>query len=287
MNKSVWLNTELDVLDEFQNENFDLLVDYSKDHKHYLQMKWDEADSSEFQKMVKYGKSLSRRFEKYFHKKAKQWAIYQVGTLAGTIETFDYMLYEKVQDDKALRTYKQEVMSVKHLDAIVKQLEIHGVMSHSELCRALELKESTLSEVMKKADATGLILSSRAGKYKLYRLTEDGRRLGKQLRKVVDWETADEAALLRRLEAYYNAIKEKEVFAKKVHGVMAGDEIQKNDENYIRPGDYVRAFYRSDNKIRYKDIEVLGIEVSNAERKKVAIKMDEADDIFDNVKEEA
>ncbi len=108
---------------------------------------------------------------------------------------------KKKQRNWSERTYKQEVLSIKHLSEIILALEIHGIMSHSEICSALNLKESTLSEIMKRVDLTKLISSSRNGKYKLYRLTDEGKYLGKQLRNQKK-DRVTEGELLGQLEQY-------------------------------------------------------------------------------------
>lgn len=154
--------------------------------------------------------------------------------------------------------YREEVLSIRHLDDIILALEIHGVMSHSEICSYLNLKESTLSEIMKKVNLTKLIISSRSGKYKLYRLTDAGRRLGKQLRSQTNKNLGEEE-LLFQLQHYYESTKSKEEFSCKVKDILKYGNIIANASNSIMPNKHLTIFYSELGKIEKEEFEVTGI----------------------------
>jgi DNA-binding MarR family transcriptional regulator len=202
----------------------------------------------------------------------------------GSVESFDQLLYERKQDDWISKTYKEEVLSIKHLKDIILALEIHGIMSHSDICEYLSLKESTLSETMKKVNLTNFISSSKSGKYKLYRLTDSGRRLGKQIRKQNN-ENISEKELLFQLQHNIESTKNKEEFKRKVKEIMDYDRIVENKKNKIEPGDQLTIYYHMFERRIMQEFEVIGVPDNDNKRDdkefKIMAKMKKSE-IFEN-----
>lgn len=252
MNREIWWNKEIDLLKSLEEEDYDCLIEYAYNNQQHLISEWDEEDISFLQKKIRFGMSILRYFEHHLQKDPKIKTIFRLGALMGTVESFEQLLLEKTQDDWTNKTYKEEVLSIKHLDDIILALEVHGVMSHSEICKYLDLKESTLSEIMKKVNLTNLISFSKSGKYKLYRLTDSGRRLGKQLRKQKN-EVFSEKEILFQLKHYVESTIIKEEFRQKIK------EILEYDSNYIEPGDSLTIVYHSFGKREKEEFEITGI----------------------------
>lgn len=183
MNDEFWLQKELDLRDALQHGDFETVINYASDNQQKILAEWMRLNKSEQCNIVRYGMMIMQYFEQHLLQTSKDAALFRLGALMGTLEVCDRFSYEESQEHRAEILYKEQVSSIKHLDEIILALELHGIMSHSELCEYLDLKESTLSEVMKKVNLTNLVASSKHGKYKLYRLTDAGRRLGKQLMK--------------------------------------------------------------------------------------------------------
>lgn len=211
MSRELWIDSELDLADALERKYYDALLKYVSYNQQNLKAKWENNDHIEIKKSIRYGMSIFEFFEEYLEKYERERTIFRLGSLMGTIESFDDLLYEEDQEKWSQMNYKEQVRSVKHLDEIVLILEVHGIMSHSEICKSLGLKESTLSEIMKKVSRTNLVSSSKHGKYKMYRLTDQGRYLGRQLRKK-DYKKLEKDELLKQLKYYLDSEKNIEFF---------------------------------------------------------------------------
>ena len=182
MRKEIWMHAQTNLSESLEKQEYTTLIQYASDNKEYVINEWYNSDNSSLSQILRYGNSQLNYFEHHLPTASKEDAIFQLGTLMGVIKTLKDFLHEKQQENLTAQIYQKQVLSVKHLKDIILLLEAHGIMSHSEICKNLDLKESTLSEIMKKAASTNLIISSKAGKYKLYRLSDNGRYLSRQLR---------------------------------------------------------------------------------------------------------
>jgi Mn-dependent DtxR family transcriptional regulator len=249
----------MDLVKTWESGDYDALIEYAENNQRYLISEWEVGDVPFLQKAVRFGMSVLHYFEQYLQENAKLRSIFRLGALMGSVESFDQLLYERRQDDWISKTYKEEVSSIKHLEDIILALEIHGIMSHSDICEYLGLKESNLSEIMKKVNLTNLISSSKSGKYKLYRLTDSGRRLGKQIRKQND-ENISEKELLFQLQHYVESTKNKEEFKRKINGIMEYDRIVENKKSKIESGDRLKIYYQMfERRIIMQEFEIIGI----------------------------
>jgi len=131
---------------------------------------------------LKYGSALLTYIERFLKRlDASRYAALRLGAWLGTVESLERFQYEQNQAEWAEERFAKAY--VKHLPEVVKTLETHGVMSHTELSELLDMKVSTLTEAMKKIVDTGAVQAASVGKYKLYSLSDEGLRYGKELRK--------------------------------------------------------------------------------------------------------
>lgn len=182
MSQNVWIHAQTNLLESLNKQEYEFLIQYADDNQEHVMEEWYNADYSLCSQTLRYGNSQLKYFKQHLRTSPKDYAIFHLGSLMGHIEVLEHFSYEKEQENLASKIYAKQVLSVKHLKDIIQLLEAHGIMSHSEICHSLNLKVSTLSEIMKKINSANLIISSKAGKYKLYRLTDTGRNLSRQLR---------------------------------------------------------------------------------------------------------
>jgi hypothetical protein len=137
---------------------------------------------------------------------------------------------------------------------------------------------------MKKVNLTNFISSSKSGKYKLYRLTDSGRRLGKQIRKQNN-ENISEKELLFQLQHNIESTKNKEEFKRKVKEIMDYDRIVENKKNKIEPGDQLTIYYHMFERRIMQEFEVIGVPDNDNKRDdkefKIMAKMKKSE-IFEN-----
>ena len=130
-------------------------------------------------------------------------------------------------------------------------------MTHSEICQNLELKESTLSEIMKKAAPTNLIISTKAGKYKLYRLTDNGRYLSKQLRNPLP-KVPTKKELLNYLEHYLETSPDEHSFREEINRLVQCPN-KTTIKGELAPGDTFTIYHKPNTKIRKEEYRVTGL----------------------------
>lgn len=191
MNNTVWLNADMDLIKELDDHNYETLIEYSDSNIRHVVMSWDNSDTNYVKRILQLGRSILHFFSLNVSAK-REIAIYKMGLLAGTVESYDRFLYKRIQEEQTESIYKNKIQSIKHLKDIILLLESFGVLSHKDMCKYLDLKESTLSEIIKKIKTMNLVQSSRAGKFKLYRLTDEGRALGKLLRRQQNYSKKEE-----------------------------------------------------------------------------------------------
>ena len=185
-----WYLPELD-LDKFSSgetlgktgELVKHLMDYIEKNKRIIYLEWQGEDYEYLEKTLAYGSMILRHFANSLDDESTQRALFEIGTLKGTVESFENLFYEKTEELRLLEANKKYFSSIKHLKDIIFVLETHGSVTHTELCNYLGMLPSTLSEAMKKVLETNLVLSSSAGKFRMYSLSEAGIKYGRLLRK--------------------------------------------------------------------------------------------------------
>ncbi len=267
MRKEIWMHTQTNLSESLEKQEYTTLIQYASDNKEYVINEWYNSDNSSLSQILRYGNSQLNYFEHHLPTASKEDAIFQLGTLMGVIKTFKDFLHEKQQENLTAQIYQKQVLSVKHLKDIILLLEAHGIMSHSEICKNLDLKESTLSEIMKKAASTNLIISSKAGKYKLYRLSDNGRYLSRQLRTNTTVST-NRDELLKQLKFHLKASASEDSFKDTIKKLLEyNDPNIKNEITNIKiaPGNTITVLHTPDKTIQKERYEITGIPINSKE----------------------
>ena len=297
MRKEIWMHTQTNLSESLEKQEYTTLIQYASDNKEYVINEWYNSDNSSLSQILRYGNSQLNYFEHHLPTASKEDAIFQLGTLMGVIKTFKDFLHEKQQENLTAQIYQKQVLSVKHLKDIILLLEAHGIMSHSEICKNLDLKESTLSEIMKKAASTNLIISSKAGKYKLYRLSDNGRYLSRQLRTKTTVST-NRDELLKQLKFHLKASASENSFKDTIKKLLEyNDPNIKNEITNIKiaPGNTITVLHTPDKTIQKERYEITGIPINSKEdnggdvnlmARKIKYDFDALDDIKNIIYEE-
>lgn len=273
MRKEIWMHTQTNLSESLEKQEYTTLIQYASDNKEYVINEWYNSDNSSLSQILRYGNSQLNYFEHHLPTASKEDAIFQLGTLMGVIKTFKDFLHEKQQENLTAQIYQKQVLSVKHLKDIILLLEAHGIMSHSEICKNLDLKESTLSEIMKKAASTNLIISSKAGKYKLYRLSDNGRYLSRQLRTKTTVST-NRDELLKQLKFHLKTSTSEDSFKDTIKKLLEYNDANiKNEITNIKiaPGNTITVLHTPDKTIQKERYKITGIPINS--------KKDNGDDV--------
>lgn len=267
MRKKIWMHTQTNLSESLEKQEYTTLIQYASDNKEYVINEWYNSDNSSLSQILRYGNSQLNYFEHHLPTASKEDAIFQLGTLMGVIKTLKDFLHEKQQENLTAQIYQKQVLSVKHLKDIILLLEAHGIMSHSEICKNLDLKESTLSEIMKKAASTNLIISSKAGKYKLYRLSDNGRYLSRQLRTNTTVST-NRDELLKQLKFHLKSSASEDSFKDTIKKLLEYNDANiKNEITNIKiaPGNTITVLHTPDKTIQKERYEITGIPINSKE----------------------
>lgn len=273
MRKEIWMHAQTNLSESLEKQEYTTLIQYASDNKEYVINEWYNSDNSSLSQILRYGNSQLNYFEYHLPTASKEDAIFQLGTLMGVIKTLKDFLHEKQQGNLTAQIYQKQVLSVKHLKDIILLLEAHGIMSHSEICKNLDLKESTLSEIMKKAASTNLIISSKAGKYKLYRLSDNGRYLSRQLRTKTTVST-NRDELLKQLKFHLKTSTSEDSFKDTIKKLLEYNDANiKNEITNIKiaPGNTITVLHTPDKTIQKERYKITGIPINS--------KKDNGDDV--------
>lgn len=221
---------------------------YAEERQQEIFVSWLEENEASFRGSLRYESTLLDEVSDYLRRDETSYAVFRMGSLMGTVESFGRIIYEQGQTQWAQVSLQKEIHQVKHLSEVIQALETHGPMTHAELSKYLGVKLSTLSEAMKKILETGAVQASVSGKYKIYTLTDSGLRYGRELRKRKQGGSPQDEAV-RTLQDYFkNVNDEAESMAVrgKLRSILAeGPGVE------IYPDDTVRLCYYSsiDGKI--------------------------------------
>ncbi len=177
---TVWIASDLNFKQLFQEKKYEELIWVAKENQNLIKMLRRHKSKNELQKSTRFGMLLLSYFERSVEKASDLYSVFMLGKLKGSLEIIDEDTYTNDQNELSMR--RAHITATKHLDKIIKLLELHGSMSQAEMCERLELQKSTLSEAMKKIRETKLVQASEHGKFKVYHLTDEGIRYAKIIR---------------------------------------------------------------------------------------------------------
>lgn len=185
MDNKIWYHDELDLTKAIEEKDCKAIQEYVTQNKQLIMHLWETGQMPQLKRTLQYGSAELNYLHNWLKKNLPEnqlYILFLVGTLAGTVECADRSIYEQDHTERLTDKIKK-MEATKHLSETVLVLETHGIMTHAELCKALGMNASTLTEAMKKILQTGAVKASAYGKYKLYNLTETGRLFGKTIRR--------------------------------------------------------------------------------------------------------
>lgn len=217
------------------NEEF---ADYIEENKRTIYLQWEDDDYENLEKSLGYGSMILRHFANRLSVDDGQRVLFEIGTLKGTIESFEHLLFEKATEIRIIEGNKQRFSSIKHLNDVVLTLETHGSLTHTELCNYLDMRASTLTEAMKKILDTNLVLSSPVGKFKVYTLSDTGIKYGRMVRKKNNDEGIDDVlklldTLVTKITDSYEIDKIKDELYKTL--IIINELSSQHQENNVKP----------------------------------------------------
>lgn len=175
MEKEVWLDKEMDILETLNNQEYTRVLAYVTENQERVMDMWFNNDRNSFEKTLLCGTSLLHFFSKHIKDNSRDGAIFSLGMLNGVMKVLDVILHEEIQNEIVSNKYKDIIQKIEYSTDIIMMLEKHEIMSHAEICNALSLESQKLAIIMKELLQTNLLIE----KNKYYFLTDTGRRLAK------------------------------------------------------------------------------------------------------------
>lgn len=171
-----------EALAERKNEE---LINYSKKGRYKLLAAWNDDDKSLVRKLIGSYESVLNRFSKWIASlDISSRMIFELGCLQGMVSGISHVLYCEKRQEEADVAYKGGLQYITHLSEIVKIIEKEGPLSHTDLSKKLQIKQSTLTEAMKKILIEDVVTSTTSGRYRVYSLTDKGLHYAKYLKSV-------------------------------------------------------------------------------------------------------
>lgn len=256
MNKELILSLKEEPVELFQLEKFEQLIKYAETNKERLDNYWQNKNKEEIELFLKYATSKLSFFENYIESQLRKYSVFKIGKLLGAVESYENILYENQREQLIVNKIYEEGHTIKYLDDIVKLLEGHGGLTHTELCNYLSLKTSTLSEAIKKVLAMGVIEVRNSGKYKIYSLNDEGIKYGKFLRNKKKQGDLDEEIIMLLRHSLENITTEQAIykFKEKIKEFFDIDNIS------IKKNQSVTLQIETPRGIEIEDVEISKIE---------------------------
>lgn len=179
-----WKCSSKDLFEQYEMKSYGELSEYSRENINRIFDLWNNGEPEEhtiLRKVTKYGKSILEYFAAAFSNQPELKVMFELGELFGVVDSIDKMSFKLFLEKEAEWNYTQELKKIKHLDEIISALRRKGAMSQTELCEYLNLGESSVSQIIKKSEPMNLMIFTKIGKYKYYRLTDYGRRVAKKI----------------------------------------------------------------------------------------------------------
>jgi DNA-binding Lrp family transcriptional regulator len=180
-----WYNKDKKIWNSFAEKEYELIYDYVENNITRLISAMD-GDEKEFGNNLSYGAAILKRFENTRLKSDEYKAIYALGELKGVIDACAHLENEKIENkntaDQVDEIEMYDYSAVKYIDEIVKLLSENISLKHKELAKRLGISDPKLTEAIKRIDKYRLIDYRRVGKFKLYALSDKGKRYGNQMR---------------------------------------------------------------------------------------------------------
>lgn len=98
----MWVDTKVELIDEFQKEEFKKLLEYAKQNEHNILRLLYNENTEELSQGLKFGSSKLKYFEYAISEDEKLLAVFKLGELYGTVGCLSNIRYEKHHDLLAL-----------------------------------------------------------------------------------------------------------------------------------------------------------------------------------------
>lgn len=186
VDEQIWINPELNLLEEYDNKKFDKLSTYAEENKLHLMHMAFCKKRNELSKSLVLGSYILKYFEKKLHPSAS--IAFKLGALYGHIECLEKISYEESMDEVAnriLNIAKSEIKdstTITYVDDIIHMLVC--VRKRSEIINEINIGSSELSTIISALENNQLVNVSNFAKDEEYVLTDLGIRIERQLRKV-------------------------------------------------------------------------------------------------------
>ena len=183
MNKTSVFQSDMDIAQEFAAGSYEKIQSYAQKAQGELIHHWQSKDGEALEQMILRSRYMLDFWADSIADDSAWTALVRCGAWIGALETIESSLYEENMDAWLRRRIHKNISSIKHLTEIIQLLEVKGVATHGELVKDLHLNySSTLTEVIKKTADFELIDVRRAGRHKLYSLTDAGVRYARYLK---------------------------------------------------------------------------------------------------------
>lgn len=219
MEEQLWFKSDLDINRALEKQQYDLLIEYAEENQRQLISKAKQNESETLTKALKLATAILKFQEKHISSEKSKYVLFKLGVLSGSIDVLNQMIYEKTQQSKTVNGFKDSIKCIKHLQNIISLLDLYGSLTHSEVSEKLKVNPPTLTEIMKKILPTALIEVTALGKYKLYSLTDEGRRLALYIREVKT-ENDQLEALFDQLKQYSQQTNDTERIRKHLNSLL-------------------------------------------------------------------
>lgn len=264
MQNELWLYSSMNLNTALQSENFDSLKQYVDENQRHIAVQWLKSDLPQLRKTLKLGTAILSSQEQKIKQDKLQHAIFRLGALAGTLESFNYLMYENDRQQQTVEGFTKDIKCIKHLQDVVLLLDLYGDLTHSEISEKLGLNPPTLTEIMKKIIPTDLVRATVAGKYKLYSLSDVGRRLAVHLRGVKS-ESDQLDSIFAQLKEYSQQANETDRIRKYIKALM-----EQLDGASLFPGDNLSLDYL-DGLNNFNHLELAVQKVNDNANSKVSV----------------
>ena len=179
MEKRIWYGDKKTISFAVSAKDYEALLQNFQDNIDNISMLTaSRTDLNLLSRTLQYGAIILDSYKDATVDDIEKRIIFELGRLYGVMHLSSLLCYEYKKNQKVYDAVSSS-LEIKHLDDIVALLERHQVLTHSQICRHLGIKPSTLTECMKKVLATDLLDFRRIGKFKVYSLSDNGRRYAK------------------------------------------------------------------------------------------------------------
>jgi len=183
-NQAIWLETDIEPIREFENKEFQRLLQYADENQKHLIIMLCNEHTDELKRGMMFGSSKLHYFENAISEDEKLLTVFKLGELYGHLKCMGTIEYESMCDNHALARLQIVTNRLPKLknetQEILKFLYNKGNAKEQELLNAIKVKLVDLMQIMHILLISGIINTSDIIGYSL---SDIGLRVAKQLNK--------------------------------------------------------------------------------------------------------